>query len=89
MVSAPGELEELARALEGAASLSFDLESDGMFAYRARICAVQLASPDAVTVVDTLATPLAPLAALLGESGPVKLVHDVPFDARMLAEAGI
>jgi ribonuclease D len=36
-----------------------------------------------------LATPLAPLSAVLGERGPVKIVHDVAFDARMLAECDI
>ena len=30
-----------------------------------------------------------PLAALLGDAGPTKIVHDVAFDARLLAESGV
>ena len=62
-----------------------------MFAYRARPCTVQLAWDEGgqVAVVDTLATSIAPLGELLGPDGPVKIVHDVAFDARLLAESGI
>jgi ribonuclease D len=42
-----------------------------------------------VVVVDTLAVPLAGLRDLLGLHGPVKIVHDVAFDARLLAEGGV
>src|SRR5262249_54040806 len=38
---------------------------------------------------DALTAPLAPLAAVLGDEGPVKVVHDVAFDARLLAEQSI
>jgi ribonuclease D len=50
---------------------------------------VQVATADVIAIVDATATPLDPLAPLLGEAGPVKVVHDVAFDARMLAELGI
>jgi ribonuclease D len=89
IVSAQGELLELARALASAPRIGLDLESDGMFAYRPRTCTVQLASADLIAIVDAIATPLDPLGALFGEGGPVKVIHDVAFDARMLAEAGI
>ncbi|HEY1695487.1 MAG TPA: ribonuclease D [Polyangiaceae bacterium] len=42
-----------------------------------------------IVVVDALALPVAGLAPLLGAEGPVKIVHDVAFDARLLAEAGV
>jgi len=62
-----------------------------MFAYRAQACTVQLAwgHPVRVAVVDALATSISPLAPLLGPTGPVKIVHDVGFDARLLGETGI
>jgi ribonuclease D len=82
-------VEGVARAFAGAPRVAFDLESDGMFAYRAKTCAVQLAAGGAIAVVDALAAPLEPLAELLGARGPIKVVHDVAFDARMLAEAGL
>ncbi len=83
------EVESIARALRDAPRLGLDVESDGMFAYRARICTVQIASGGAIGVVDAAATTLAPLAELLSEAGPVKIIHDVAFDARMLASAGL
>ncbi len=89
LIDARDELLGLARALAAEPRLAIDVESDGMFAYRARVCTVQLAAGDDVAIVDAMATPIDPLAHLLGVSGPIKIVHDVAFDARILAEAGI
>lgn len=91
VVTEGGELENLARDAADAERLAVDLEASGMFAYRAGICTVQLAwrSAEHVAVVDTLATPIVDLAPLLGVDGPTKIVHDVAFDARLLAEAGV
>lgn len=85
----PGELAALVARFSRAALIAFDSEGDGMFRYRARLCTLQLASADEVAIVDTLVAPLAPLAALLGEQGPEKVVHDASFDARLLAAHGI
>lgn len=75
----------------GARRLGVDLEASGMFSYRARTCTVQLAwdTGRRVAIVDALAAPVSELAGLLGERGPVKVVHDVAFDARLLAESGV
>jgi ribonuclease D len=89
VLSTRAELEELSRALAGAPRLGLDVESDGMFAYRAQVCTVQLVVGGTISLVDTLATSLEPLAGVLGDRGPVKIVHDVAFDARMLASAGV
>lgn len=83
------ELESLATTLASRPRVALDLESNGLFAYRARVCTVQLADEDAVYIVDALATPLDPLASLLASTETTKLVHDVSFDARILAEAGL
>jgi ribonuclease D len=88
-IRARAELEELARALSSAPRMALDVESDGMFAYRAQVCTVQLAAHGTISIVDALATSLEPLAPVLAESGPVKIVHDVAFDARMLAATGL
>lgn len=73
--------------------VALDTEANGLFAFQARLCVVQLAwSIDGVVevaIVDPRATPVAALAPLLGEAGPVKLLHDLTFDARILAEAGL
>lgn len=80
------------RALE-ARTIAVDVEGNGLFAYRAQLCTVQLAWEErghvVVAVIDTLRVPPAPLARLLGEEGPTKLLHDLTFDARMLLEAGV
>lgn len=74
-----------------AVRLAVDLEASGMFTYRARICTVQLGwrSGERLAVVDALAVPVGGLAPLLGAAGPTKIVHDVAFDARLLAEVGV
>ncbi len=89
VVAREDELREIVSSASATARLAIDLEASGMFTYRARICAMQLAWDGRVAVVDTLALPLGSLDALLGSAGPVKIVHDVAFDARLLAEVGI
>jgi ribonuclease D len=84
-------LRDLAAEASRAERLAVDLEASGMFTYRARICTVQLAwqGGERVAVVDTLEVPPGAMARMLGVDGPVKIVHDVAFDARLLAEAGV
>ena len=91
VVTTAEQVNNVARALEGAGRIAFDLESNGLFAYRASVCTIQLgrASESEVMVIDALEAPLLPLSDLLSEQGPVKVVHDVAFDARMLAEVGV
>jgi ribonuclease D len=91
LVTGEAEVHALVRDARSAERLAVDLEASGMFAYRASICTAQLAwqSAEHVAVVDTLSAPVAGLAELLGVGGPTKIVHDVAFDARLLAEAGV
>lgn len=76
--------------LEGAEELGLDVEANGMFVYRARLCMMQLAyvtrGAPRVAIVDTLRVDPSPLAELLGPRGPRKILHDLAFDARLLAE---
>ncbi len=86
-------LAALAERAGRARRVALDLEANGRFAYRARVSTLQLAWDGGVAVVDPLAPglagDLAPLAQLLSSGGPVKVVHDVGYDARLLTEAGI
>jgi ribonuclease D len=72
--------------------LAVDVEANGLFAYKPRLCTVQIAWEEQgevkVAIVDTLRAPAAPLAALFGASGPVKVLHDLTFDAKLLDESG-
>lgn len=78
--------------LSRAPRIAVDVESNGLFAYEPGLCVLQLADERTVYVVDTLAIPadglVAPLRALFGEGGPLVVVHDLGFDARMLAKVG-
>ncbi len=89
LVRTEGDLREAVARLSESPRIAVDIESNGLFRYRATLCVLQLATPSEVVVVDPLAVALAPLAELLGPEGPTKIVHDVSFDARILAEASL
>ena len=86
-------LAVLVAKLSTSAVLAVDVESNGLFVHRPRLCTVQLAwvePPEVrVAVVDTLTARAEGLRALLGEAGPVKILHDLTFDARLLEENGV
>jgi ribonuclease D len=79
-----------------ATEVPLDVESNGLHAYRAITCTVQLGivaneAVEEVAVLDPIVGGPAILSAfrdVFGERGPVKIVHDLAFDARMLARAG-
>lgn len=92
------QLEALLPTLLAAPALAVDVESNGLFVFRPRLCTVQIAWPSAdadanggiaSVVVDTLAVDPTALAPLLGAAGPVKLLHDLAFDGRLLMENGV
>ncbi len=91
VIEANEPLRSLVEELAEHEELAFDLEGDGLYRYRSQLCVVQLGTADGdVQIVDTLAiTDRSPLGAVLGPSGPRKTVHDVSFDARLLAENGL
>lgn len=89
LVTREDELHPVIARLRRAPRVAVDIESNGLFRYKATLCTMQLATTDEVVVVDTMTTPLRALAELLGPGGPRKIVHDVSFDARILAEAGL
>ncbi len=93
LITRSDELEAVAARCKAAATLAVDGEGDGLHAYRAKLCVLQLAwrEGDAlqVAVVDALALDLSPLRSVLGPSGPDKVLHDLTFDARMLSERGL
>ncbi len=90
------ETSALGAALEQAArasAIALDVEANGLFVYRPRLCAVQMAWEDGATtrvvVIDTLKIDPTLLAPLLSAEGPVKVLHDLTFDARLLADHGV
>jgi ribonuclease D len=89
LVTREAELHDIVSRLARAERIAVDVESNGLFRYRATLCTIQLATVDEVFVVDPLATPVAALGEVLGPKGPRKIIHDVAFDARILAESGL
>ena len=97
------DAEELARSMATRATssdpLPLDVESNGLHAYRAVTCTVQLgigsgggAEVHEVAVLDPIVGGAGVLAAfrdVFGAAGPRKIVHDLAFDARMLARDGV
>lgn len=101
LLARPDELAAAVAALASADELPLDVESDGLHAYQPGLCVLQVAAcragvTEQVLAIDTLALiraggdeALAPLRGLLGPDGPSKIIHDLAFDARILAQHGL
>lgn len=93
LVDTPAALAEVVARASRAPALALDIEGNGLHAYRSRLCTVQLAwTEDGAAhacAIDAILLDPRPLAPLMGPDGPPKILHDLTFDARMLAEAGI
>jgi len=91
VVAVQDDLQSVVTDAARARFVAVDVEASGMHAYRARVCTVQLAWEDGghIAVIDAVETSIAPLSDLLGARGPTKIVHDVAFDARLLADSGL
>jgi ribonuclease D len=93
VVTTPSDLARVVGAARGAALVSVDVEGNGLFAYRSRLCTVQLAwglgDEANIAIVDTLAVDPKPLGELFSAGGPPKVLHDFTFDVKLLADAGI
>lgn len=85
LIDSRTQLSTLVQEAMRAPRIAVDLESDGLFRYRPQLCTLQIAVGDTLAVIDTLALEAqAELQALLGPEGPLKVIHDVSFDARLL-----
>jgi len=93
LVDRADQLATVVEQCRQAGRIALDIEGNGLHAYEPRLCVLQLAwragDQVAAAVVDPLVLPVAPLAVLIGSAGPVKVLHDLTFDARMLSAAGI
>jgi ribonuclease D len=78
-------LAEICARLAAEPRIGLDTEFLRERTYHARLCLVQIASPDAATCVDPLAlAALAPLASLLASSGTLKVMHASRQDLEVL-----
>ena len=65
--------------------VAVDLESDNFYRYPDRVCLVQLATPDAVYIIDPLSIKdITPLGELLANAAVEKVFHSANSDLRLL-----
>lgn len=93
LVTVPKALRAVASRCREVDRLALDVEANGLHAFRAQLCVVQVAWREGAqmvaAIIDALALDLSPLAPAFGAGGPVKILHDLTFDVRMLAERGL
>ena len=78
-------LVEVVDTLRRTPRIAVDLESNGFFRYRERVCLVQLASAESVFLVDPLAIGnVRPLGNVLGDGSVEKVFHGADYDLRSL-----
>jgi ribonuclease D len=89
LLSSTAELAVLEMRLSAAREIALDVEGDGLYRHRARLCTVQFAFDGDIALVDGLLADVRSLARVLSAEGPIKVLHDCVFDARMLARRSV
>jgi ribonuclease D len=82
-ISTQAHWDRVALELEREPELAVDTEANSMYAYRGRICLVQIASVKSVWLLDPLAVgDLSHLGRILADSSIVKIMHGSDYDLR-------
>jgi ribonuclease D len=85
LITAREHLEEVCAELAQCPRLAFDTESNGFYAYKERVCLVQISSPTEDFIVDPIAIPdLAALGPLFANPKIEKLFHAGEYDVLCL-----
>ena len=85
LITAREHLEEVCAELAKCPRLAFDTESNGFYAYKERVCLVQISSPTDDYIVDPIAIrELAPLGPLFADPKIEKLFHAGEYDVLCL-----
>jgi len=85
LITAHEHLEEVCAELSRFPRLAFDTESNGFYAYREKVCLVQISSPEADYIVDPIAIKdLDPLGPLFADPKIEKLFHAGEYDVLCL-----
>ncbi|MCL2626228.1 MAG: hypothetical protein FWD46_05380 [Cystobacterineae bacterium] len=86
-IEEPAALEAMCLKLHMETFVGLDVETT---LTTQRMCLMQLATPGATYMVDALALPsLSPLAGFLDSRETKKLIHNAPFETRVLAACGL
>ena len=84
-ITTGARLEEVLESVQRWPRVAVDLESDNFYRYPDRVCLVQLATPDAVYIIDPLSIKdITPLGELLANAAVEKVFHSANSDLRLL-----
>src|SRR5579883_173307 len=85
VITAREHLEEVAAEMRKASRLALDIESNGFYAYRERVCLLQISSPVEDFIVDPIAVAdLSSLADLTANPAIEKIFHAGEYDVLCL-----
>jgi ribonuclease D len=85
LITHSAQLDALLARLRDQASVAIDTESDSLYAYREKVCLIQLSIPGADFLIDPLAPiDLRPLAPLLADEKVQKVFHASEYDVMCL-----
>ncbi len=83
LISTQEKWDRVVRQMAGAPELAIDTEANSMYAYRGRICLIQIAAADTVWLLDPLAVEdLSALGAILADASVTKVMHGSDYDLR-------
>ena len=83
LITTQGQWDRVAGHLSQAPELAIDTEANSMYAYRGRICLIQIASAQAVYLLDPLAVKdLSSLGEILADATVTKVMHGSDYDLR-------
>jgi ribonuclease D len=75
------EMVKIISDLEGCSSISVDTESNSLYVYREQVCLLQISTPDADYLIDTLAVKdISPLAGIFANPKLEKIFHASEYD---------
>jgi ribonuclease D len=81
LVTAREHLEEIIEELHGAGRLAADTESNGFYAYREKVCLLQISTPQVDYIIDPIAiTDLSSLAPIMADPTVEKIFHAGEYD---------
>ena len=83
LITQQSQWDEVCRELAQAPELAIDTEANSMYAYRGRICLIQIASPDGAYILDPLKVDdLSNLGEALADPAVTKVMHGSDYDIR-------
>ena len=79
------DLADLVKSLSDQEKLALDIESYGFYHYLEKVCLIQLATVDAIYIVDPLSLiDINLLSPILSDESVQKIIHSADYDVRSL-----